>query len=558
MQAGRKFYDIPKQEQVIKDPCESSIAAEPQGNADPAKLSEYIRTSVIGDRKYFLTPYGRRRIVYCDHTASGRSIEFIETFLKEEVLPLYGNTHTTTSVTSLQTTLFRHEARDIFRNAVNASEGDAVIFTGSGTTAAVHKLINGLRLWESKVPVVIFTSNQEHHSNLLPWREISQSKVILIPDNENGTINHAQLKAELQKHCQENEEKEQKEQSLLVGCFPAASNITGLLNDDLTITALLHQHGALSFWDYATAAPHAYIDVNPAVIGDVDGLCKKDAVYFSCHKFLGGVQTPGVLVAKKHLFFNPKPCGGGGGSVFFVTPDDHRYLKETELREEGGTPAIVESIRAGLIMQLKNAVGCDYIVQREHHLMELAKLKLAAVPNFVLLGNGFTHGEVNHYNLPILSFLIKAPSFGSNEEIIGGSSYLHHNFVSALLNDLFGIQSRGGCACAGPYAQELLGMTKDLAKQYEALLMEDERLDRAHLRRGHAEYSQFEILRPGFTRVNLSWFSSDEEVMFILDCLLFIAEHGWKMMPQYIFNNETGEWRHHTNQVSSRFSGDAI
>ena len=388
--------------------------------------------------------------------------------------------------------------------------------------------------------VIIFTSNQEHHSNLLPWRELPNSELKSIPDNLDGTINEEYLMQELMNISQQNNLPGEIK-PLMIGCFPAASNITGILNDDVAITALLHQYGALSFWDYATAAPHTYIDVNPKVVGDIEGLCKKDAVYFSCHKFIGGVQTPGVLIAKKKLFTNPKPDGGGGGSVFFVTKTDHRYLKETEVREEGGTPAIVESVRAGLVMQLKQSVGMKYIAEREHKLMALAKQKLLNITNFHLLGNGFDGG--NHHNLPILSFVIKAPSNSTT------SLYLHHNYVSAILNDLFGIQSRGGCACAGPYAQYLLGISSDLAKQYESVLMEDERLDRKHLRRGHSEYSQFEVLRPGFTRLNLSWFSSDDEVNFVLDALVFVAEHGWKIMPQYIFNNETGEWRHHTNQV---------
>lgn len=539
IQGGRKFYEIPIQ--LSSDKNFEINDFEAREKADPDGFASYINSSIIGSKSSFVTPYGRRRVVYCDHVASGRSLDFIENFLREEVLPLYGNTHTTTSVTSLQTTLFRHEARDILRNSANAAEEDAVIFTGSGTTAAVHKLINGLDLKEVSAPVIVFASNQEHHSNLLPWRELPQAQVILIPDKEDGTIDIEYLQGKLSSYCKQNDELGDSDKVLLIGCFPA-SNITGLLNDDLTITAILHQNGALAFWDYATAAPHTYIDVNPKVTGDVDGLCKKDAVYFSCHKFVGGVQTPGILIAKKQLFSNPKPDGGGGGSVFFVTEDDHRYLKETELREEGGTPAIVESIRAGLVMQLKQSIGIDYITQRDHKLMIQAKEKLSSVQNFHLLGNGFINGK--HHNLPILSFLIKAPSESKN-----GNGYLHHNYVSALLNDMFGIQSRGGCACAGPYAQSLLGMPKELAKQYESMLMEDERLDRVHLRRGHAEHSQFEVLRPGFTRVNLSWFSSDKEVNFVLDAIAFVAEHGWKMMPQYIFNNETGEWRHHSNQV---------
>ena len=211
---------------------------------------------------------------------------------------------------------------------------------------------------------------------------------------------------------------------MLIGCFTACSNITGLLHDDLTISSLLHQHGALAFWDYATAAPHTYIDVNPKVIGDVTGLCKKDAIYFSCHKFVGGVQTPGILIAKKKLFTNQVPDGVGGGTVLFVTDDDHRYLQDPETREEGGTPAIVGSIRAGLVMQLKQSVGIDYIIRREYALMKLAKKKLASVPNFHLLGNGFMRGS--HHNLSILSFVIRTPSSG----------YLHHNYVSVILNDL--------------------------------------------------------------------------------------------------------------------------
>ena len=175
----------------------------------------------------------------------------------------------------------------------------------------------------------------------------------------------------------------------MIGCFCKASNVTGVLNDDLTITAILHQYGALSFWDYATAAPYVEIDMNPKVSGDVDNLCAKDAVYFSMHKFVGGVQTPGVLIAKKALFVKNAPLfGGGGGSVFFVTDEDHKYLKEIELREESGTPAIVESIRAGLVMKLKKSVPAEQILKREHDLMKKAQEKLRH-PNFVLLGNGF-------------------------------------------------------------------------------------------------------------------------------------------------------------------------
>lgn len=387
------------------------------------------------------------------------------------------------------------------------------------------------------------TSQKEHHSNTLPWRELPQSQVILIPDKEDGTIDLAFLQQELKTHSEENKKLGDKKKTLLVGCFMAASNITGLLQDDLTITSILHQYGALAFWDYATAAPHTYIDVNPKVIGDVGGLCRKDAIYFSCHKFVGGVQTPGILIAKKKLFTNDVPDGAGGGTVLFVTNDDHRYLKDPEHREEGGTPAIVGSIRAGLAVQLKQSVGIDYIVRREHELMKLARQQLESSPNFVLLGNGFVDGD--HHSLSILSFLIKAPSDSRK-----GNAYLHHNYVSVLLNDMFGIQCRGGCACAGPYAITLLGIPNELVNQYLSQLdSEDDESNQSYLRRGNSDSSMFEVLKPGFTRLNLAWSLSNKELNFVLDALLFIAEHGWKMMPQYTFNTETGDWRHHTNQV---------
>ena len=476
----------------------------------------------------FKGPFGQRKITYCDYIASGRSLKFIEDFISDEVLPHYGNTHTTTSVTSLQTTLYRHEARDILRNATGASEHDAVLFVGHGCTGAIHKLISTLKL--NNQNVVVFVSRQEHHSNLLPWREIG-AEIVFISETETGTIDLGDLEQKLINH--------QGDGKQLIGCFCAASNITGILNDDIAITALLHNQGALSFWDYATAAPYVDINVNPKVIGDPAGLCAKDAVYFSMHKFVGGVQTPGILIAKKALFArNSVPdFGGGGGSVFFVTEKDHKYLKATELREEAGTPAIVESIRAGMVMQLKKAVDASQIMERETSWMLKAKAKLEDNPNFIMLGTGFSIPE---QHLPVISFMIRAP---------GGQGFLHHNFVCSVLNDVFGIQARGGCACSGPYAQHLLGMSYDLAKEYEDLLLEDDRLDRAQLRRGHQECSQLEILRPGFSRLNLPWFAEEKEIDFILDAVNFVANHGWKLMPQYIFNNETGEWKHHSNQV---------
>ncbi len=236
----------------------------------------------------------------------------------------------------------------------------------------------------------------------------------------------------------------------------------------MAITALLHAHGALSFWDYATAAPYVNIDMNPRLEagGAINSKsAEKDALFFSVHKFVGGVQSPGVLVAKKCLFRpDAAPNGGGGGSVFFVGRDDHRYLQDAELREEGGTPAIVEGIRAGMAMQLKAAVDVGYVMRREEELMERVRKRLVGrCDNFVVLGSP------DVARLPVVSFLAHHPETGA---------YLHHNFLCAVLNDVFGVQARGGCACAGPYAQSLLGIDARMADDYEHVLMEDDRLDR--------------------------------------------------------------------------------
>jgi len=343
-------------------------------------------------------------------------------------------------VTSLQTTLFRHESREILRNAVGASEEDALIFVGSGCTGAVHKLINGLGLIDP--PPIVFVGASEHHSNLLPWREIA-AEVIRIPEDSDGLLQLSQLETALKSSSNKNRQ--------LIGCFSAASNITGTLNPDLSVTALLHQYGALAFWDYAAAAPYVNISMNPTTTKYPSGVAHKDALYFSVHKFIGGVQTPGILVVKKTLLRNRIPNGAGGGTVFFVDRNGHRYLRDPEMREEGGTPAIVESIRAGLVLKLKESVTSNWIMEREDSLIEMALNTWRDVPELLLLGSSTAP------RLAIFSFLIRNPKSGL---------YLHHNFVCALLNDLYGIQTRGGCACAGPYALDLLGIDEPLVCLY--------------------------------------------------------------------------------------------
>ena len=477
----------------------------------------FIDENLIGKHHEFDSPFGKRQVIYCDYTASGKPLQCIESFIMDKVLPTYGNTHTTTSITSVQTTTFRDEAREILRHAVGASHEDAVIFAGSGCTGAVNKLVAGLHLAERPI---IFVGASEHHSNLLPWREIAL-RVIRIKEDSDGLLDTGELETALKNARKENRK--------MIGCFSAASNITGTLYQDMKITAILHRYGALSFWDYATAAPYVKIAMNPESVEYPLGTAHKDAIYFSMHKFVGGVQTPGVLVVKKSLMKNPVPTGPGGGTVLFVDRHNQVYAQGIEIREEGGTPAIVENIRAGLVMKLKESVTSEWIMAREEFLTKLAFKKWGNIPELILLGSSTAP------RLSIFSFVVRHLDTGY---------YLHHNFICALLNDIYGIQARGGCACAGPHAQDLLGIDEILTAKYQDIIVDS--------RDGH----YYDILRPGFTRLNLPYFAHDFEIDYIIKAVIAVARKGWIMLPYYEMNTETGEWHHQNKQLVSNIQSN--
>ena len=475
----------------------------PHGEA----LLQKIRENLIGRNEAVLTPFGVRRVTYADYTASGRALAFIEDFLRDNVLPLYANTHTESSGTGLQTTRFREDARAVIRECVGAGAEHAVIFTGSGSTGAIDKMVRalGLRIPEQleeryrlsdHIPPderpVVFIGPYEHHSNDLPWRE-SIADVVQIREDLDGGIDVTQLAAALQEHA---------DRPVKIGSFSAASNVTGITSDVPAVTQVLHRHGALALWDYAAAAP--YVDINVAR----DDL---DAVFISPHKFVGGPGTPGLLVVRRSLLDTRVPTVPGGGTVSYVNPEEQRYLDDEELREEGGTPDIIGSIRAGLVFAVKRAVGDDVIRERESSFIERAVKRWSANPAIEVLGNH------DHERLSIVSFVVRIP----------GGRYLHHNFVVALLNDLFGIQSRGGCSCAGPYGHRLLGIDLEVSHAFER-----------EITRG------CEGIKPGWVRVNFNYFISEQTFGFLLDAVDLIAEHGWTLLPLYRFDEATGLWHH--------------
>ena len=488
----------------------------------------------------FTTPFGAKRLVYTDWTASARAHQGIEDFILRDVLPFYGNTHDHHSLCGHQSTAFREEARQIVAQTTNAklsigdNEGgkskDVVVFAGTGATGATNKLVHilGLRrlvaeatLNATTLPVVL-VGPFEHHSNLLPWRETG-ARVLRIQEDAYGQLDLLDLQNRL---VEIQTSAVSPPPPLIVGTFAAASNVTGVLTNVDQVTALLHRYGALAIFDYATAGPYVPMDMNPPVNNNGDILAK-DAIIFSPHKFLGGVNTPGVLVVKKYVCNNPVPSSPGGGTVFFVTEDGHRFLSNRSEREEGGTPDIVGTIRAGLACQLKTTLGSTTILKEEMLLSRTIHQRLSTrCPNMVILG---PDGETTP-RLPIFSFLIRVPHSIRYE---GGKEYLHYNYVTRLLNDIFGIQARGGCACAGPYAQDLLGMSsRSLNGETYSDLFETSLLNKN------------ELLRPGFTRLSFPWMLSEEEVDYVCNALQCVSEHGWRMLPQYKYDHSTGEWSH--------------
>ncbi|XP_050672823.1 uncharacterized protein LOC126970783 isoform X2 [Leptidea sinapis] len=473
---------------------------------DVAKLIKYIDDSIIGKGNSFCGPFGRRKVVYCDYSGSGRGLQWIEEYIEREVLPIHASLSTALSLTSRQSEIYRSESKEIIRKAVGASHEDVLVLG-----ASLGRFLRALRPQKA----VVFVSSRETEQQLASWRE-SAAEIIKIPETKEGFIDLNNLEHKLQENTGTGKR--------MIGFFPAASKLTGLLADDVATTLLLHQYGAWSFWDYTFVAPTTAVDMNPTFPGVEEGMVKKDAVFFNVEKFVGGVQGPYVVVVKRDVFKN--------SSIYCEDVD--------VLSESIENMRCTEAVRAAIVMQLRDAVGLQNIADRQDAITRQVLSHIKNIPEVILLGS-----EVPTVRrLPIFSLMVKHPR----------GTFLHHNFVCAILNDVFGIQARGGLNSNLSYGCDILGIDDQLLKEYEKLLNVEAQKEIAKIRKLSVVKSpevpiHNEPLRPGFCRISLPFFMSDGELAFVLEALKMVATEGWKILPQYVVNAETGQWKHHTCSI---------
>lgn len=426
-----------------------------------------LADDLIGEGVQIPGPDGPVPLVYADYVASGRALRCVEAFITENVLPFYANSHTEASYCGAHMTGMRRAARAEIARITGAMQDDAVVFSGSGATAGLNRLVSLFGVSAAQAPVV-FIGPYEHHSNILPWRE-SKATVVEIPEASGGGVDLQVLEAAL---------KEYAACDLKIGSFSAASNVTGVLTAVDEVTRTLKAHGALAVWDYAGGGPYLPIDMGG------NGGARKDAVVVSPHKFPGGPGASGVLIVNSQAVRRRAPSWPGGGTVSFVSPWDHAYSHDLSAREEAGTPNVIGDIRAALAFLVKEAVGEAEIARKEAHFAEMARAGWQDNPRLTLLGHP------SALRLPIFSFTVRGAS----------GQPVHQQLFTRMLSDFYGIQARGGCACAGPYAHRLLGID---AAESRALF--------ADLEAGQ------ELRKPGWVRLNFSYLMTDQTASFIID-----------------------------------------
>jgi selenocysteine lyase/cysteine desulfurase len=470
-----------------------------------------FREQVIGREQTFLSPYGEQRILYADWTASGRAYAPIETYLQEHVLPFAANTHTGSTETGSVISRTYEDAKVVIKNHVRADRNDVLLFCGSGMTSAVNKLqrLLGLRIPErlkdyvllreidqSRRPVV-FVTHMEHHSNHTSWLE-TIATVEIIHNDTYGNVDLAHFRQLLHQY---------RHRPLKIAAVTACSNVTGIETPYHKIARLVHQYGGLCFVDFACSAPYAEISMHPE-----DKDAQLDAIYFSGHKFLGGPGTPGILIFNNQLYTNEVPDQPGGGTVSYSNPWEAReYVADIETREDGGTPPILQGIKAALCIRLKEAMGTARIRQREKELLAIMFARFKSIENATVL-----EGQVTG-RLGVVSFMIRGT---------------HYNLVVKLLNDRFGIQARGGCSCAGTYGHYLLKVGQTASCRILA-----------DIQAGCLEN------KPGWVRLSIHPTMTDAEIQLIMDAVQQIAIRYLTWARDYQYCRTINEFVHRSTQT---------
>jgi len=491
----------------------------------------WLRKSIIGRNMPFETPFGTRPLVYADYTASGRAVDFIENYL-QYILKFYANTHTEDDFTGKTMTRLLNEAEAHIKDLVNAGEKGKIIFTGNGTTGGITRLQQILGVYWSpttqervnkfldscievnkeshaechkklldfieKNKPIVFVGPYEHHSNEIMWRQ-TLCEVIEIPLNENEVLDLKALEKEV------SDPKYNKRQK--IGSFSAASNVTGIKTPVYEVAKILHENNAIAYFDFAACAPYIEIDMNR------DEKSYFDAIFFSPHKFLGGPGSSGILIINENIYRSDlPPTIAAGGTVKFVSFDKECYVDDIETREKPGTPGIIQAIKSSMVLQLKDKIGVDTIEEIEDfYVTEFFKAFLDD-ERMIIYGPKDQESKIG-----IIAFNIK-----HNDRI------LHPKFVTKLLNDLFGIQTRAGCSCAGPYGHRLLHFDDITSKMYRCF----------------TGIINLEGMKPGWIRLNVHYSLSYEEFSYIIEAIKLISEYGYLFLSLYKFDITSGEWSH--------------
>jgi selenocysteine lyase/cysteine desulfurase len=464
-----------------------------------------FRDQIIGNDACFESPYGRQTVYYFDWVAGGRLYKPIEDKITNVFGPFVANTHTETSETGSRMTKCYKYAHDYIKNHVHAGPNDVIITAGSGMTNVVNKLqrILSLRTGNTRGKTesadthdkpVVFITHMEHHSNQMSWYE-TMADVVMIPPTESLLIDLEALRNML---------KEYANRRFKIGAFTACSNVTGIITPYHEMADIMHKAGGLCFVDFAASAPYVKIDMHPK-----DSQQKLDAIYFSPHKFLGGPGSAGVLVFDRSLYLSDIPDDPGGGTVDWTNPwGEYKYVDDIEAREDGGTPGFLQAFRVTLALELKEIMGVKNIIQREEELVDLMMTGLKKIPDIKVLAGNYIH------RLGIISFF---------------HPDIHFNLLVKLLSDRFGIQVRGGCACAGTYGHYLLEVSYDRSHQITEKI-------------NHGDLSD----KPGWVRVSLHPVISNNEVEYFLSALKQIVTNHSDWKKDYIYTPKKNEFEHHS------------